>query len=103
VFGAQHSNTKYFQFNGKPGDGETVNCSSGELDMNDIHIQLVESRKFLSKGNECKTVTAEINPHFRPAPWDRFDVNPLTRNKGHEPGLPLAGAMGQKPLRLRRG
>jgi hypothetical protein len=92
VFGAQHSNTKYFKFNGKPGDGESVNCESGELDMNDIHIQLVESKKLLKGGNECKSITAEISPHFRPASWDRFDVNPQTKDKGHEPSLPLAGA-----------
>jgi hypothetical protein len=92
VFGAQHSNTKLFSFNGEPGDGEGVNCNSGELDMNDIHIQLVESKKLLQQGDECATVTAEISPHFRPASWDRFDVNPITKDKGPKPSLPLAGA-----------
>jgi hypothetical protein len=32
-------------------------------------------------------VTAEISPHFRPASWDRFDVNPKTTQAAH--GLPL--------------
>jgi hypothetical protein len=94
VFGAQHSNTKYFRFGGKPGSGESVNCKSGEVDRNDIHIQLVETKKLVKKGKECKSVTAEISPHFRPAAWDRFDINPRTNKHlpGDAPPLPLSGA-----------
>lgn len=94
VFGAQHSNTRYFKFHGKPGHGETVNCESGALTRNDIHIQLAESKEVIKEGDAgaCKTVTAEISPHFRPAAWDRFDVNPKTKDKGPKPSLKLSGA-----------
>jgi hypothetical protein len=70
VFDARHSNVTFFHEN-----GESVNCKSGEPNMNDIHIELADPS---DPTNECKTVTAEISPHFRPASWDRFDVNPTT-------------------------
>ena len=85
VFDARHSNTKFFNET-----GESVNCMSGELDMNDIHIQLAESGSLLNQADECQTVTAEISPHYRPASWDRFDVNPNTAEAAR--GLPLKGA-----------
>ena len=70
VFDSRHSNVSFFNEN-----GESVNCKSGDTSMNDIHIELADPS---SPNNECKTVTAEISPHFRPASWDRFDVNPKT-------------------------
>jgi len=70
VFDSRHSNVSFFQEN-----GESVNCKSGEPSMNDIHIELADPA---SPNDECTTVTAEISPHFRPASWDRFDVNPTT-------------------------
>ncbi len=85
VFDARHSNTKFFSE-----AGESVNCKSGELDMNDIHIELAESAGLRSDDDECRTVTAEISPHFRPASWDRFDVHPKTATATR--GLPLKGA-----------
>ncbi len=78
VLDARHSNTKFFTFNGKPSDGESVNCNSGELDRNDIHIELSETAMQAKQKLQCQSVTAEISPHFRPARWDRFDVNPKT-------------------------
>lgn len=81
VFDARHSNTTLL------GEGgESVNCNSGDLDMNDIHIELAES----TGQSECQTVTAEISPHFRPASWNRFDVNPTEGPKVN--GLPLKGS-----------
>ncbi len=85
VFDARHSNTKFFNE-----AGESVNCKSGELDMNDIHIELAESANLLNQTDECQTVTAEISPHYRPASWDRFDVNPKTAEAAR--GLQLKGA-----------
>jgi hypothetical protein len=70
VFDARHSNVSFFNET-----GESVNCKSGEPSMNDIHIELADPS---NPSDECKTVTAEISPHLRPASWDRFDVNPTT-------------------------
>jgi hypothetical protein len=85
VFDARHANTTFFN-----ATGESVNCKSGDLDMNDIHIDLAESASLLNQTDECLTVTAEIIPHYRPASWDRFDVNPKTAVAAQ--GLPLKGA-----------
>ena len=82
VFKAQHSNTTLLG-----GAGESVNCHSGTLARNDIHIALASTT---SVTNECETVTAEISPHFRPTSWDRFDINPKT--KAAAKGLPLEEA-----------
>jgi hypothetical protein len=79
VLDARHSNTKFFVDNkGVPSDGESVNCNSGEIDRNDIHIELTETAEGVTQKLQCQSVTAEISPHFRPAAWDRFDVNPKT-------------------------
>ena len=55
--------------------GESVNCkgvpdagASSEIDRNDIHIVLVAP----GVTDECKSVTAEISPHFRPESWRHF-------------------------------
>jgi hypothetical protein len=86
VFDARHSNTTFFNET-----GESVNCNTGTLDMNDIHIELAESAGQLNSQDECNTVTAEISPHFRPTSWDRFDVNPKTSAAAR--GLPLKAAI----------
>lgn len=92
VIDARHSNSKFFiDSNGKPEDGENVNCNSGELADNDIHIELAESASLLGFKDRCQGVTAEISPHFRPVAWDRFDVNDKTMAAAH--GIPqLKGA-----------
>lgn len=91
VIDARHSNSKFFISNGKPEDGESVNCDSGELEDNDIHIELAASGSLLGFKDRCQGVTAEISPHFRPVAWDRFDVNAKTMAAAH--GIPqLKGA-----------
>lgn len=62
--------------------GESVNCNVGvrnghtdaeAMAENDIHIALVE------KGveDECRSVTAEVSPHMRPASWNNTSVSDL--------------------------
>src|ERR1041384_5433310 len=65
--------------------GEGVNCKDLTPEGNDIHVALVETpqevanfeaatkakKKTLLKQIECKSVTAEIIPHFRPETWNR--------------------------------
>ena len=84
VIDARHSNSKFFvDSNGKPEDGENVNCNSGEIEDNDIHIELAASASLLAPKDRCQGVTAEISPHFRPLAWDRFDVNAKTMAAAH--------------------
>jgi hypothetical protein len=53
--------------NSNPGKGEKVNCNLGSKEENDIHIELMNDS---SKDEPaCKSVTAEMSPHFRPAEW----------------------------------
>lgn len=49
--------------------GESCNCTKPGTATNDIHIGLSETAGVA----ECKSVTAEIIPHFRPAAWDSID------------------------------
>jgi hypothetical protein len=52
------------------GNGESVQCNLLGCAFNDIHITLAEDP------NEpllCRTIVAEIIPHYRPAAWDLFD------------------------------
>lgn len=49
--------------------GESCNCTKPGTATNDIHIGLSETAGV----DECKSVTAEIIPHFRPAVWDSID------------------------------
>jgi hypothetical protein len=65
--------------------GESVNCKKDDTDFNDIHIALGEG----TSDPECKSVTAEIIPHLRPATWDRFDNDPKTSPS--VTGLPVKG------------
>jgi hypothetical protein len=43
-----------------------VNCKTGGEASNDIHIELV---KTADEDDACKSVTAEMSPHFRPESW----------------------------------
>lgn len=81
VLDAKHDDTFPFGFK-----GESVNCKNSLLEWNDIHIALGES----ASAEECSSVTAEIIPHFRPAVWDRFDVNACTAPHVTNP-LPVKG------------
>ena len=51
--------------------GESVNCKLKDKVSNDIHIDIVQS-----PGNHpCRSVTAEMIPHFRPDSWTPKDLN----------------------------
>lgn len=52
------------------GNGESVQCNLLSCAYNDIHITLAESP---DEQKMCRTVVAEIIPHFRPPAWDLFD------------------------------
>ena len=56
--------------------GEAVNCKKGGAENNDIHLDLVRS----PDQPACKSITAEIIPHFRPAAWE-VDVLKLAKFK----------------------
>ena len=49
--------------------GETVNCKQNGQSNNDIHVDIMRQ----TEGHEpaCRSITVEINPHFRPAQWER--------------------------------
>ena len=53
--------------------GESVNCKKGGKERNDIHISLAKK----PTDALCKTVTAEMSPHLRPAAWDRENLDTL--------------------------
>jgi hypothetical protein len=60
-----------YVFEAHPADtssGESVNCKKLGVSANDIHIALVQDPKAKAK-DECKSVTAEMSPHFRPTLW----------------------------------
>jgi hypothetical protein len=50
--------------------GESCNCYRPSNEENDIHIALGKQ----TSGDECVSVTAEMNPHFRPAKWTPDNV-----------------------------
>jgi hypothetical protein len=52
--------------------GESVNCKTGGKENNDIHIVLVEKT---DEQDQCKSVTAEMSPHFRPDAWTPDNLN----------------------------
>jgi hypothetical protein len=69
VLDARHSNVD----NNDPltkGNGESVQCNLLGCAYNDIHITLAEDPQEKSM---CRTVVAEIIPHYRPPAWDLFD------------------------------
>lgn len=69
VIDARHSNVDRDDPLGK-GAGESVQCNLLGCEYNDIHITLAEDA---SEAPNCKTIVAEIVPHFRPAAWNLFD------------------------------
>jgi len=52
------------------GNGESVQCNLLGCAYNDIHITLADSP---GEQKMCRTIVAEIIPHFRPPAWDLFD------------------------------
>jgi hypothetical protein len=69
VLDARHSNVDRDSPLTK-GNGESVQCNLLGCAYNDIHITLAEDPKETSL---CKTIVAEIIPHYRPPAWDLFD------------------------------
>ena len=58
------------------GKGESVNCKHGGAANNDIHVDLVAA----PDDPACRSITAEISPHFRPRAWER-DVLDSVRDR----------------------
>ena len=52
------------------GNGESVQCNLLGCAYNDIHITLAEDP---AEKKMCRTIVAEIVPHYRPPSWDLFD------------------------------
>jgi len=52
------------------GSGESVQCNLLGCIYNDIHVTLAQDRNETAM---CRTITAEIIPHYRPPAWDLFD------------------------------
>ena len=69
VLDARHSNVDKDDPLTK-GNGESVQCNLLGCAYNDIHITLAEDPNETAL---CKTIVAEIIPHYRPAAWDLFD------------------------------
>lgn len=78
---AQHSNV------GK-GKGESVNCHYTTAPDNDIHLTLVTK----TTDSACKTITAEMIPHYRPAAWFRLAGIGATKSR--------TNPLGSTPVRI---
>ncbi len=52
------------------GNGESVQCNLLGCQYNDIHITLAEDPNETAM---CRTIVAEIIPHYRPPAWNLFD------------------------------
>jgi hypothetical protein len=52
------------------GKGESVQCNLLGCQYNDIHLTLAEDPNETAM---CRTIVAEIIPHYRPAAWNLFD------------------------------
>ena len=105
IFSAGYANTRYtHDSEGRPRQGEAVDCDNPELDWNDIHLALSAGDNQFA--DECTTVTAEISPHYRPAVWSRFHDGMNPEIEAVLPGL-LQGRVvsnptnRQAPLRVR--
>lgn len=48
--------------------GEAVNCKLTGRENNDIHVVLVA---VADEDDDCKSITAEVSPHFRPRVWEK--------------------------------
>ena len=53
--------------------GESVNCKKGGKASNDIHVELAQQHN----QQACRTITAEIIPHFRPKEWEVEQLNQI--------------------------
>ena len=59
----------------RPGGAESVNCDLTGKEANDIHIVLARS----PSATECRSVTAEMIPHFRPVSWNTINFKHVTQ------------------------
>ena len=69
VLDARHSNVDKDDPLNK-GNGESVQCNLLGCAYNDIHITLSEDP---NDHTMCRSIVAEIIPHYRPLAWDLFD------------------------------
>ena len=69
VLDANHSNVDKNEPLTK-GNGESVQCNLLGCEYNDIHITLAGDP---SETSRCRTIVAEIVPHYRPPAWNLFD------------------------------
>src|SRR5574337_461918 len=78
--------------------GESVNCKLPGPDNNDIHIMLGRS----PSEDPCRSITAQISPHFRPEAWDEVAEHTLN---GHPVKItgPLLFDAPHKPCEQTRG
>jgi hypothetical protein len=67
----------------RPGSVESCNCGStngSDPEMTDLHLVLIESSptsncsSAINHTLECKSVTAEVSPHFRPEQWNKETI-----------------------------
>lgn len=69
------------------GSGESVNCNGPNAEDNDVHIAFVAQENDL----ECKSVTAEMSPHYRPDTWtqigDDEKYDPATKKYTPDPAM----------------
>lgn len=56
--------------------GEDVNCTMPDPPNNDVHIALASTG---SQTDECKSVTAEMSPHYRPPLWAEKVLNSIKK------------------------
>jgi hypothetical protein len=53
----------------RQGSEESCNCQGSTKESTDIHVVLIDNSN-RDDTPECKSVTAEISPHFEPENWD---------------------------------
>ena len=101
VYSAHYSNTKFNRYpQHKRGSGEANNCKCNRVDWNDIHIALVDDEN----DSECKSVTAEISPHYRSMLWSRFHDGQIDEIQAALPGLlkgKVVEGMNGVPIKIR--
>jgi len=67
--------------------GESVNCDvKGDEGSNDIHIALVPKPGIT---DECRSNTAEMTPHYRPASWTKTSLDKI----GHTTLVRVSGQL----------
>lgn len=80
------------------GAGESVNCNGGNEQDNDVHIAFVAQEN----DPECKSVTAEISPHYRPDAWSQIgnDEKYDSATKKYTPDPTMEAKLKGHPFRV---